>query len=82
MKEHNNLSYLWKFEPDIPNSFAEILFEKLESLQRMYELISVFTTQQFRSFWSLKIAKTTQIKLFQFLNLICVILYTVTSSMC
>ena len=61
MKKHNNLSYLWKFEPDIPNSFAEILFEKLESLQRMYELISVFTTQQFRSFWSLKIAQTTQI---------------------
>ena len=26
LKEHNNFSYLWKFEPDIPNSFREILF--------------------------------------------------------
>ena len=28
-KEHNynNFNYLWKFEPDIPNSFGEILFE-------------------------------------------------------
>ena len=61
MEEQNNLSYVWKFEPDKPNSFAEILFQKLESLQRMYELISVFTTQQFRSFWSLKITQTIQI---------------------
>ena len=26
MKEHNNFSYLWNFEPDIPNGFGEILF--------------------------------------------------------
>ena len=33
-----------------PNSFGEIIFEKLETLQSMYELINVFTTQQFHSF--------------------------------
>ena len=26
LKELNNFSYLWKFEPDKPNSFGEILF--------------------------------------------------------
>ena len=26
LKELNNFRYLWKFEPDIPNSFGEILF--------------------------------------------------------
>ena len=36
LKEHNNFSYLLKFEPDIPNGFKEILFKKLEILQRMY----------------------------------------------
>ena len=51
LKGNNNFSYLWKFEPDIANSFGEISFEKPENLQRMYELINVFTTQQFRSFW-------------------------------
>ena len=25
---HNNFSYPWQFEPDIPNIFGEILFEK------------------------------------------------------
>ena len=40
MKEHNNFSYLWKFEPDIPNSFEAIVFEKSQTLQRMYELIN------------------------------------------
>ena len=25
MKENNNFSYRWKFEPDIPNGFEEIL---------------------------------------------------------
>ena len=49
-KEHNNYSYPWKFEPDKINSFGQITFEKLESLQRMYGLINVFATQQFRSF--------------------------------
>ena len=41
MKEHNNFSYLCKLEPGIPNSFGEILFEKPQNLQRMYELINV-----------------------------------------
>ena len=36
VKEYNSLSYLWNFESDIPNSFGEILFQKLESLQRIY----------------------------------------------
>ena len=26
IKKHNNFSYLWKFEPDIPHDFGEILF--------------------------------------------------------
>ena len=42
LKGYNNFSYLWKFEPDIANSFGKIFFEKLENLQRMYELINLF----------------------------------------
>ena len=66
LKEHNNFSYLWKFEPDIQNSFGEILFKKPQVLQRMYELINVFATQQFRGFGLLKfplllIAQTTHL---------------------
>ena len=41
MKEHNNFSYLWKFEPDIQDSYGEILFEKPQNLERIYELINV-----------------------------------------
>ena len=41
LKEHNNFCYLWKFEPDVPKMFGEILFEKPQNLQRMYELINV-----------------------------------------
>ena len=41
IEEHNNFSYLWKFEPAIPNSFGEILFEKPPNLQTIYELINV-----------------------------------------
>ena len=47
-EEHNIFSL--KFERNIPNSFQEIIFEKLKTLQRMYRLINVFTTQQFCSF--------------------------------
>ena len=46
--EHNIFSL--KFERNIPNSFREIIFEKLKTLQRMYRLINAFTTQQFCSF--------------------------------
>ena len=28
LKDHNNFSYLLKFEPDVPDSLGEILFEK------------------------------------------------------
>ena len=31
-------------EPDKPNKFREIIFEKLENLQRMYGLINIFAT--------------------------------------
>ena len=41
LKEHNNFSCLWKFEPNIPNSFGEIVFENLQNLQTIYELINV-----------------------------------------
>ena len=47
-EEHNIFSL--KFERNIPHSFREIIFEKLKTLQRMYRLINVFTTQQFCSF--------------------------------
>ena len=33
--------------PDIPNSFGEINFEKLESLQRLYGLINVMPPGKF-----------------------------------
>ena len=51
-KEHNNFSYLSKFEPDtgIPNSFGEILFENPQNLQRMYELINLLLPSSFFSF--------------------------------
>ena len=53
-KGHNNFSYLWKSQPDIPNSFREIVFEKAQKFKKMYELISVFATQQFCNFqWRL-----------------------------
>ena len=53
-KGHNNFSYLWKFQPGIPNSFREIIFEKAQKFKKMYELINVFATQQFCNFqWRL-----------------------------
>ena len=39
--EHNNFSNVWKFEPNMPNSFREILFEKPQTLQRMTVLIKL-----------------------------------------
>ena len=36
LKEHNNFSYHWKFEHHRPEDFREIIFLKLEILQRMY----------------------------------------------
>ena len=49
----NNFSFLWKSEPDIPNSFGEIIFEKLETLQTMYGLMNVFANQQIISQFSM-----------------------------
>ena len=48
--EKKKFSHLCKFEPEKPNSFGEILFEKFQYLQRMYELNNGFATQQFCSF--------------------------------
>ena len=42
MKIDENFSYLKKFEPDTPNSFEDFIYEKLETLQRMYGLINFF----------------------------------------
>ena len=50
LKEHTNFSCVWKFEPDIPNSLGEILFEKPQNLQRMYELINVLPPSNFAAF--------------------------------
>ena len=36
LKEHNNFSYHWKYEHHRPEDFGEIIFFKLEILQRMY----------------------------------------------
>ena len=84
LKEHNNFSYLWKFEPDRPNSFGEILFEKPQNLQRMYELINVlppsnfavFSCCYFLCFWLHELHKSTST--FKFWTLL---LHTATSSM-
>ena len=39
MEELNNFNHLREFKPDTLNqSFGDIIFKKLESLQRMYEL--------------------------------------------
>ena len=43
-------SYLWKFEPDVPNRFGEIPFEKPQNLQRMYKLINVLPPSNFAVF--------------------------------
>ena len=50
LKKHNSFGYLWKFEPNIPNSFGEIRFEKPQNLQRMYELIDVLPPRNFAVF--------------------------------
>ena len=50
LKEHTNFSYLWKFEPDIPNSLGEIFLEKLQNLQRMYDSINVLPPSNFAAF--------------------------------
>ena len=49
LKEHNNFSYLWNFEPDIPNSFGEIPFanpkiykERINSLTFCHPVILQF----------------------------------------
>ena len=59
--------------PDIPNIFGEIIFEKLETLQRMYGLINLFwypailqflmtaAIYFFIAYKELKIAQTAQI---------------------
>ena len=46
IKTDKNFSYLWKFGADIPNSFQDIIYEKLETLQRMYGLIIFFVATQ------------------------------------
>ena len=50
LKGNGNFSYLWKFEPDKLNSFGEILFEKPQNLQRMYEFINVLPSSNFAVF--------------------------------
>ena len=82
IEKKKKFSHLCKFEPEKPTSFGEILFEKFQYLQRMYELINGFATPQFRSFKLLlfpfvidykepKLAQSAQIdQLFQLLNLI------------
>ena len=77
LKKRSNFSYLWKSYPDTPNSFGELILQKLQTSQWFYELINVFAIQQFFLFWwllfslkllckELKIAQIAQIsQLFQ-----------------
>lgn len=68
----NNISWLWKFELDIPSSFAEIFFEKLETLH-LPSNFAVFDGCYFLCY-CLQELKITQIiqfyKLFLLLNVI------------
>ena len=57
LKEHNSFT-LWKFQPDIPTSFGEIVFEKPPKLQRMYEAIIVIFQFLMLFFSLLLIAKS------------------------
>ena len=76
LKEHNNFSYHWKFEHQGPEDFGEIIFLKLDILQRMYGSLtfwppsnsSVFNWRYFFQycFKTVPIAQVNQ--LFQLLN--------------
>ena len=76
LKEHNNFSYHWKFEHHRPEDFREIIFLKLEILQRMYGSLTfwppsnsaVFNWRYFFQycFKTVHIAQVNQ--LFQLLN--------------
>ena len=49
-KGHNSFSYLWKFEPNTPNGFGEILFLVLKILQRMYGSLTFLPHSNFAVF--------------------------------
>ena len=81
MKGHNSVSYLWKFESNTPNGFGEILFYKLEILQRVYGSLNFLLHSNFAVFdgWYFlqcclqraEIAQFAQLnQLFQFLHLV------------
>ena len=82
MKGHNSFNYLWKFEPNKPNGFGEILFLQLEILQRMYDSLTFLPPSNFTVFLmadisfnivckELKIVQIAQLnQLFQLLNLV------------
>ena len=48
---HCTMSYLWKFEPDIPDNLWAMMLWKFEILRRMYWTISTFDTQELIWFW-------------------------------
>ena len=50
LKYHSTINSANEYEPDILNSLCNVGL-KLKILQRMYELISAFTTHKFCSFW-------------------------------
>ena len=81
MKGHNSVSYLWKFESNTPNGFGEILFYKLEILQRVYGSLNFLLHSNFAVFdgWYFlqcclqraEIAQFAQVnQVFQFLHLV------------
>ena len=50
LKEHDRKNFCYKFEIDWLNTFSVIWVWKLKILQRMYELICAFATQNFFRF--------------------------------
>lgn len=46
-KGHNNFSYSWKFEPDTPNSFREIIFEKAQKFKKCMSALTFLLPSDF-----------------------------------
>ena len=52
IKRHGTINCHKEFDPDVLNTFCVTWVEKLQILQRMYELISTLATQRICSFES------------------------------
>ena len=82
IERYNRFSYLWRFEPNTPNGFGEILFYKLEIFTENVCLINFFCHSAISQILmaeisfniackELKIKQIAQLnQLFQFLHLV------------